>query len=197
MPCGNSLRRCGALVLAAWGASVHSPAAVAQSTSGFEPARTSLTPAREYVAGESIPIEVSLPSNVVVSESYRALLESMLRGSATFRRQCLRIAGEPLLTVSVGLAPHSWPSSLRATTRVTRLANGRMSAQIAISPPNDVVELIAHEFEHVIEQIDGIDLAARAALPRTGVHRHAAVFDAFETVRATRVGQRVTAEFQP
>ncbi len=192
----SRMRRYGALVLAAWGVWVHPPVAVAQSASGFELARTSLRSVREYVAGESIPIHVSPPSNVVVSEAYRGLLESMLRGSPTFRRQCLRIAAEPWLTVSIGLAPPSWPSAVRATTRVTRQPNGRMSAEIAISPVNDVVELIAHEFEHVIEQIDGIDLAARAALPRTGVDRHAGMFDAFETVRATRVGQSVTAELQ-
>jgi len=151
---------------------------------------------RQYVAAESIPTRLSHPSNVVVSETYRQILDVMLRSSPTFRRQCLRIAGEPLLTVYVGIAPPSWPSGVRATTRMTRQPNGRLAAHITIAPPNDIVELIAHEFEHVIEQVDGVDLAALAALPRTGVRRQAQMADAFETVRATHIGRRVTGEVQ-
>ena len=45
-------------------------------------------------------------------------------------------------------------------------------------------ELIAHEFEHVIEQLDGVDLAAHAALPHTGVTSIGHSTDIFETMRA-------------
>ena len=55
-------------------------------------------------------------------------------------------------------------------------------------------ELIAHEFEHIIEQLDGVDLAAHAAQRHTGVtaigHRH----DIFETMRAKRAGLKVVSE---
>ncbi len=181
-----------ALTFCAW--SVQPRPTIAQTSSGFELARSSFTSVREYVAAEAIPTQLALPPNLVVADAYRPLLESMLRNSPTFRRQCVRIAGEPALTVHLGVTPSTWRSDFRATTRVVRRPNGGLSAHIAIAPLNDLVELIAHEFEHVIEQLDGVDLAALAALPRTGVHAQAGMSDIFETVRATRVGQQVTAE---
>jgi hypothetical protein len=69
-----------------------------------------------------------------------------------------------------------------------------VTASITIAPPHDAVELIAHEFEHIIEQLDGVDLASRAAVPRSGVHEQPGTPGMFETVRATRIGQRVAAE---
>jgi hypothetical protein len=77
---------------------------------------------------------------------------------------------------------------------MTRLPNGRLSAHIVISPHTNVVELIAHEFEHVIEQLDDVDLAALAARPRTGVHEDAGLPGSYETVRAKHVGRKVLAE---
>jgi hypothetical protein len=54
-----------------------------------------------------------------------------------------------------------------------------------------LVELIAHELEHVIEQLDGVDLASQitrgdtARSPRRG---H------YETLRAVTMGRRVAEE---
>jgi hypothetical protein len=53
-------------------------------------------------------------------------------------------------------------------------------------------ELIAHELEHVIEQLDGIDLHALASRPATGVH--VCADGAFETTRAVKVGRAVAGE---
>lgn len=58
----------------------------------------------------------------------------------------------------------------------------------------DHAELIAHEIEHIIEQLDGIDLGARATLPATGVRRCAD--GAFETMRAIRTGLAVAGEMR-
>ena len=168
----------------------------AQSNSGFELARTSFTPVREYVAAEAIPTQLLVPSNIVVGDSFRPLLEAMLRDSPTFRRQCLRIAAEPTVTVELKIEPLRLRSDVRATTSVTRQPNGRRLAQIAIAPLNDIVELIAHEIEHVIEQLDEVDLVALAALPRTGVHETLGLPGTYETARATRVGRKVTAEMK-
>ena len=57
-------------------------------------------------------------------------------------------------------------------------------------------ELIAHEFEHIIEQLDGVDLAARAALPNTGVTAFGHAADMFETTRAQRTGLKVVSELR-
>ena len=181
-----------ALTFCAW--SMLPRPTIAQSNSGFELARTSFTSVREYVAAEAIPTQLSPPPNIVVSDAYRALLDSMLRDSPTFRRQCLRIGAEATLIVYLKVEPLRVRSDFRATTNVTRQPNGRLVAHIVIAPLTDVVELIAHEFEHVIEQLDGVDLVALAALPRSGVHEDAGFPETFETVRATRMGRKVTAE---
>jgi hypothetical protein len=54
------------------------------------------------------------------------------------------------------------------------------------------MELLAHELEHIIEQLDGIDLAAKAAVARSGVRE--CVDGSFETSRAVRVGTLVALE---
>ena len=55
-------------------------------------------------------------------------------------------------------------------------------------------ELIAHEFEHIIEQLDGVDLGAHAAQPHTGVTAIGHRRDIFETMRAKRAGLKVVSE---
>ena len=54
----------------------------------------------------------------------------------------------------------------------------------------DLTELLAHEFEHLIEQLDGVDLKA---LARDGEARRLAD-GAFETDRAMAAGQQVAGE---
>ena len=51
---------------------------------------------------------------------------------------------------------------------------------------DNVVELIAHEIEHVIEQIDRVDLAESAA----GIYSVSAGGMVFETERAGRAGRQ-------
>jgi hypothetical protein len=186
-----------AIVLASCAWMLHDSPAIAQSSSGFELARTSLTSVHQYVAAEAIPRQLAAPPNLVVQNMYRPLVESMLRDSPTFRRQCIRIAAEPTLTVHLVIGPVQQRSDIRAITRMTRKPNGTLTAYVDIGPMHDTVELIAHEFEHIIEQLDGIDLAARAALPHTGVSAIGAVTDIFETKRAKLVGLKVASEVRP
>jgi hypothetical protein len=151
--------------------------------------------ARAYVATEIPAIDhPALPPNVEVSETYRPVLESMLRYSPTFRRQCLRIASEPDLRVSVSgyLGPR--PAAARAFTRFAREQSGKLSADIHFNAFDDAIELIAHEFEHVIEQVDGVDLPSKAAQADSGVHAIDSGGTIFETRRATKVGLKVAQE---
>jgi hypothetical protein len=173
---------------------VSTPAFAQSSTGTFSMDRTSVTSVREYVAADGIPTQISLPPNLIVSSMYRPLVEAMLHRSPTFRRQCVRIGGEPRLTVhlSVGALPRR--SEVRAMTSVTRQSGGRVTAVIDIFRLDDDIELIAHEVEHVIEQLDEVDLASQAALPRTGVYARFGNSQGFETTRATRVGLKVAGE---
>ena len=133
------------------------------------------------------------PANIAIPDTLRATVASMLRESPTFRRQCQRIASTPNLEVVVNrnLLPASHEAV--AFTRVTRRPDGAVEATVQIGALGDDVTLLAHEFEHIIEQLDGVDLAAMASQPDTGVYLHAASGQ-FETERATAAGRRVARE---
>ena len=133
---------------------------------------------------------VEIPTNLDMPASYRATITGMLERSATFRRQCLRLAAAPQLTVVVRVQ-HPLAGGPRARTQISRQDQGRLLASVEISAGGDFAELLAHELEHVIEQLDGIDLAAKAAISNTGVH---SCNGGFETSRAVRVGNLVALE---
>ena len=78
----------------------------------------------------------------------------------------------------------------RTTTTVT--LESRLVATVAINPRGDFTELLAHELEHVIEQLDGIDLAVKASVANSGVR--SCVDGTFETSRAVRVGSVVAVQ---
>ena len=57
-----------------------------------------------------------------------------------------------------------------------------------------MIELIAHEIEHVIEQIERVDLAGGARMAETGIDSVSLNGMAFETARAARAGITVARE---
>jgi hypothetical protein len=118
----------------------------------------------------------------------------MLQRSATFRRQCARIAQTPRLWIGITTLHLHGSETTRARGRLQVTRDGVLFATLEIRPLDDQSELIAHELEHVIEQLDGVPLHARASLRATGVH--AREDGAFETVRAVRVGLAVAREVQ-
>ena len=91
------------------------------------------------------------------------------------------------MTVHVEIVQHI--IGARAMTRMVRQIDG-LTAWVEVARLDNVVELIAHELEHVIEQIDRVDLAGSAA----GVYSVAAGGMIFETERAKRVGLIVAQE---
>jgi hypothetical protein len=134
---------------------------------------------------------VSLPPNVIMPADYDDLVEGMLRSSPTFRGQCSRIGRATQLHIVVQrsvLAP-----AQSALTNLVRQSGGRIHAGVEIGMLGDVVMLIAHEFEHIIEQLDGVDLAAMAGRAGTGVRADPRTGQ-FETERAIAIGQRVARE---
>ena len=191
------MRRLAAVALGSCALLLHGHPAIAQPVPGFGLARTSFTSVNRYVAAEAVPRQLAPPANLVVAEMYRPLLESMLRDSPTFRRQCIRIAGETALTIHLTIGSPWRRSGLRAITRMIRKPNGALSAFVQIRPLDNTVELIAHEFEHIIEQLDGVDLAAHAALRHTGVTAVGPATDMFETMRARLAGLKVASEVRP
>jgi hypothetical protein len=196
--CGNGyMRRALASGLASCALLLHQRTVAAQSSSAIAHARFSVTSVHQYVPYRSIPPQLASPPNLLVPPLYRALIDSMLRESATFRRQCMRIAGEPHLVVRLAIGMTALPPDVRAVTQIRRSETGQLLALVDIGRHQELAELIAHELEHVIEQLDGIDLAARAALPHTGVTAVGSRAGAFETTRAKRAGLKVVSELRP
>jgi hypothetical protein len=147
---------------------------------------------RTYQPGHAADVAPVLPATLAVPEMYRSLLEAMLLRSPTFRRQCRRIAAADGVAIVLrhSLTPES---RFRATTRLITTSEGLVAyVNLSGTGGHDPVELIAHELEHVIERLDGVDLRRLADLPRTRVH----VRDggAFETLRAQRTGLLVARE---
>ena len=112
-----------------------------------------------------------------------------------FRRQCARLAGSrsTVITVDDAVIPDRAP--FRAATDFTVDRQGRTLARVRLGSRVDLEERIAHEFEHIIEQLDGVDLRSLARRETAGVH---AVHDDghFETERAIAVGRQVVQEIR-
>jgi hypothetical protein len=86
---------------------------------------------------------------------------------------------------------------VRARTSITRVDGELRAAAVRVNAGDGlaVVELVAHEFEHILEQLDGVVLSAWAG--RSGVYRVGgdATDGPFETERARQIGRRVAGEF--
>ncbi len=65
---------------------------------------------------------------------------------------------------------------------------------VEVAPVADQAGWIAHEFEHILEQLDGQDLPVLARRQARGVWR--SVDGMIETTRATDAGRRVLAELR-
>ena len=122
------------------------------------------------------PVEV--PANLH-SGVYRPVVEAMWRASPTFRRQCERLAAKPTLTVKLVVdLSHTLDPLVRASTEMYRKNGLLVFARVLIRSPDETVELIAHEMEHVIEQIDGVSMVSH------------------ESTRGIEVGRLVAREFE-
>lgn len=143
-----------------------------------------------YDEPQTAPSDVAAPPNLAVPSAYQPAVATMLERSPMFRRQCLRLAAAPHLAVVVRIT-HPNNGGPRARTQIRR-EGGQLSADVEINPYGDFTELLAHELEHIIEQLDGIDLAAKSGVARSGVRLCAD--GTFETSRAVRVGTLVALE---
>ena len=95
--------------------------------------RTSLGVMHEYVAADLVSLHVPIPDNLQVDVAYRPLLEWMLERSPTFRRQCVRVASNPRLTVRLYPSGSFWTRGARALTRFVRGTGGGLDAEIYLA----------------------------------------------------------------
>jgi hypothetical protein len=100
---------------------------------------------------------VSLPENIkVVAHALAATVLELLARSATFKRQCdtIRNARNVSVTVSHPVSPLG--SQRRSRLEVTRDSSGFLLARVefpALARP----EFLAHDFEHIVEQLERTD----------------------------------------
>jgi Tol biopolymer transport system component len=132
-----------------------------------------------------------LPTNLEADPIFRPFLEKMYRSSATFKRQCRRLAAATSLRVRVLVEDEPRPSrSFSARSVLTRLAGSLAHADVFVKTSPDTIEHIAHELEHILELLDGVNLTAHIdtrLVWKSGDN-------IFETQRAIDAGRHVARE---
>ena len=143
------------------------------------------------IAGEEQQeLQFELPANIELLHDIQQPIQSIYDRSPSFRAQLERIAGAENLRVTVRIDP-AIPGRCRAFTIVQH--HGRkIRADVHLPPSSDHSELLAHEFEHILEQIDGLDLRSLARLRDSGVYE--LQYAVFETDRAQAAGRLVLSE---
>ena len=135
--------------------------------------------------------EAGLPANLQVDPMFQPVVEGMRQRSPAFRRQMTRIGAAR--TFRVRVLPEDRPrptAGADARTAFTFDAGALVSAQVYLRMTPQVPRFIAHEMEHIIEQLDGIDLRAQDG---NGVVWKS-IDTSFETRRAIEAGLLVEQE---
>ena len=133
--------------------------------------------------------EAPLPANLEVDPMFQVVVEGLRQRSPAFRRQIARIEAAQPFRVRVLPEERVRPTTGVDARTVFTFDRGAL-ARAHIYLRMTTTELIAHEVEHIVEQLDGIDLRAQAG---NGVvwKSHD---NAFETSRAIRAGRLVVQE---
>jgi hypothetical protein len=139
------------------------------------------------------PASSRQPSNFHVDEILQPLISALLARSDTFRRQWEAVNASTLVRVRVlSTMAMQDRSGARARSQVSRYAYGSLRATIEIPSGIEITELLPHELEHVIEQLEGLDLRALADRGDDGVAEIRP--GVFETARARAAGLQVLRE---
>lgn len=131
---------------------------------------------------------------VTVDGKLQALVAELLERSPTFRRQWLRLTSVSRLAVHVELGPRPRGGYVLAASGLEVHADGVRHATVTIPGGTRLAERLAHEVEHLLEWLDGAEVATQHALGDGSVRHRSGTF---ETARATLVGRMVAAELRP
>jgi len=139
-------------------------------------------------------VRAGLPRGVWLPAALRPAVARMLERSPTFRAQCARLIA--LGSVHIGVTQDS--AALRtkhcgAIAVIRRYASGIVVVAITLPQHGSPYDAFAHEVEHVIEYLEGVQLVSLAAsgARRTEVWRGES---GIETRRALEAGRRVARE---
>ena len=151
------------------------------------------SPYRETPSTQSLDLVDMLPPESDIPAMSHSLLDDMWRASATFRRQWTRVAAARV-RIAIAFDKSSSVDSIHAQSEITRKPDLRVRISLRLAD-RAAAEYLGHELEHVLEQLDEVDLANAVAS-----HVHGAKANGtppvFETRRAVAVGRLVAAEVQ-
>jgi hypothetical protein len=143
---------------------------------------------------DAAPGELASATSIQFAPELRSEVDDLLRRSPTFRAQYQRIAEAGSVVVGVNVDVRLCETSYRARTTFRRYQSGVIVAAVAIGPGSHRGEWIAHEFEHILEQLDGRNLPQLANNHAKGVWYSGS--DVIETDRAIRAGHTVRDELR-
>ena len=136
------------------------------------------------------PVRISrLPCRLIAQPPVRKVIDEAWDRSETVRRQCEELAGAGAV---VAVEWGSSDSQSHAKTSMT-VRDGVVAATVRIPPLGDTIVLLAHELQHVVEKTRGLDVAAEAGRPGSGVWR---AFGGYETRAAVDVSRQVAQELR-
>jgi hypothetical protein len=136
-------------------------------------------------------IVAMMPANLRMPDTLKPILEDVLRRSPTFRRQVQELHRAPRVRMAISYGNLSIWHLLRAESTMYRYEFGAMMVDTRLYTLKDIVEVIAHEMEHVCEQIEGVDVKALSHKRNSGVYNTGAHY---ETLRAVLAGRQVARE---
>ena len=171
-------------------ASVTLAAAAAQDASSAHSDSAATAAASSPAGAERV-----VPLNIQVAPVLARVFEEILAASPTFADQCERIGAATYVHVRV-MPVMAGSTTSRGTARTTmrRFSSRALLASVTIPVPlttNEYAEFFGHEFEHIIEQIDRVDLEALTRA-RAGASR--LPDGSYETTRARKMGLTIADE---
>jgi hypothetical protein len=129
------------------------------------------------------------PCRLIAVPTVRPVVQKGMDRSATIRRQCQELAAARAVVVLEWGAMDSYTQARTAM----EVRAGVVVASVKLPPLGDIIVLMAHELQHVIEQTRGLDLRAEAQRTGSGVWQS---FGAYETQGAVDVSRQVEEELR-
>ena len=142
-------------------------------------------------AAEAIPLPMCGHA-IQFAPDLRRIVDTMLRRSATFRSMYNRVVASPSLIVDVRADPLLASRAFMARSTIHRYKSGLVVVTVVVKAGHGQALWIAHEFGHIVEQLDGVNLRAMADRGAKGVWYSADRM--IETSRAIRAGRTVMSE---
>lgn len=128
---------------------------------------------------------------LIPTDTVRPVVEKGMERSETIRRQCQELAAaRAVIVLEWGAMPDS---QLHARTAM-EVRDGVVVARVKLPALGEIIVLMAHELQHVIEQTRGLDLRAEAKRPGSGVWQSSGNY--YETQGAVDVSRRVAEELR-